>query len=189
MRRRSWLLAGSVVVGAALASCSDEGSPGDGVAATASVAPGPVECAPAAPPLVVDQIDDALAAIAADRPGPQQFYEVNATAAVVNAFLAATDGSGESTVVPYSWAAGELRAEEQTAASGNTFDAAAIAIDPQRVLSCVVAELPESTLDAFVVEGGPDGAVRYTVVVTSRQGGQLVVEVNGQGQVVAVDTV
>ena len=189
MRRRSWLLAGSVAVGAALASCASGDSPEDGSGAAASVAPGPVECAPASPPLVVDQIDDALAAIAADRPGPQQFYEVNATAAVVNLFLAVTDGTGVSAVIPYSWAAGELRAEEQTAASGNAFDAAAITIDPQRVLSCVVDDLPESTLDAFVVEGGPDGAVRYSVVVTSRQGGQLVVEVNGQGQVVAVDTV
>ena len=53
----------------------------------------------------------------------------------------------------------------------------------------VVGQLPTSTLTAFVVEGGPNGVVRYSVVVASEQGGQLVVEVSGTGQVLSVDPV
>ena len=188
MRRRAQALA-AVLALVALAACTgdDAGLAGSDGSSTAPT--GPVECVPAPPPLVVDQIDDALAAVAVERPGPQRFFEVNATAAVVNMFFATTDAAGRSATVPYSWAAGQLRGEGEKEASGNTFEAAAIAFDPERVLSCVLAQLPDSQLDAFVVEGGPDGAVRYSVVLTSQQGGQLVVEVNGQGQVLAVDAV
>ncbi len=177
--------AGMVV---ALAACGGDGA-AEGTDGSGPTPTGPVECAPAPPPLVVDQLDDALAAVAAERPGPQRFFEVNATAAVVNMFFATTDAAGKSATVPYSWAAGQLRGEGEKEASGNTFEAAAIDVDPERVLSCVVVQLPDSRLDAFVVEGGPGGAVRYSVVLTSQQGGQLVVEVNGQGQVLAVDPV
>lgn len=187
MRRRVRALVAAATV-VALAACGGDGAV-DGSDASAPVPTGPVDCAPAPPPLVVDQIGDALAAVAADRPGPQRFFEVNATAAVVNMFLATTDAAGRSATAPYSWAAGQLRGESEQEASGNTFEAAAITLDPERVLSCVSALLPDSQLDAFVVEGGPDGAVRYSVVLTSQQGGQLVVEVNGQGQVLAVDPV
>lgn len=185
--RLRWL--GGMLVTVALVSCGGDDSAPKGTDPSGSVVAVPAACTPDAPPLVVDQIDEALAAVAADRPGPQRFFEVNATASVVNLFLATTDGSGASAVIPYSWAGGTLRAEDVKPATGNTFEGATIAIDGQRVLSCVVAELPASTLDAFVIEGGADGAVRYSVVLTSQQGGQLVVEVTGAGQVVAVDAV
>lgn len=150
---------------------------------------GPASCPAAPPPLVVDKIDEALGAIAEGRTDAPRFFEVNATSSVVNLFLAATADDGSSVVIPHSYAAGQLRAEEPTAASGSTFDAEAIRIDPERVLSCVSVELPESQLEAFVVEGGPDGAVRYSVIVNSSQGGQLIVEVSGEGRVLAVDAV
>ena len=114
---------------------------------------------------------------------------MNATEAVVNLFVAGTAADGSGTVTPYAFSRGELTAQPASPADGNRFAADAVQIDPQRVLSCLVEQLPSSMLTAFVVEGGPNGAVRYSAVVASEQGGQLVVEVSGTGQVLSVDPV
>lgn len=187
--RRSTALGAVVVVVLGCAACSsdDEAAPTT-AAPLASVTPG--ECPVLErPPLAVDQIDAAAAAVAADDAGLTQFFEINATPALVNLFAAGTDASGASTATPYSFSDGTLTGQPATPATGNTFAADALQFDPQRVLSCVVDQLPGSNLTAFVVEGGPGGAVRYTVVITSEQGGQLVVEVSGTGQVLSVDPV
>ena len=56
--------------------------------------------------------------------------------------------------------------------------------------SAVTTELPTSRHDAFVIEGGPDGAVRYSIIVTSAVGGgQLIVQVDPDGTVLEVDPV
>ena len=59
----------------------------------------------------------------------------------------------------------------------------------QRVLSCITDQLPDSGLDVFFVEANADGAVRYTVLTTNAQGGQLTIEVTGAGLVLAVDAI
>lgn len=178
--------AGLAAVAAAvlvLASCSGD----DDAATTTTASPfGPAECAPASPVLLVDQIDEAIAAVEAELGGPQEFFEINATALLVNLFVA--DVTTE-TVTPYVYVGGELTSQDPLAgAQGFTFVAEQIAIDDQRVLSCIVPELPDSSLDVFFVEGA-DGGVRYTVLTSNDKGGQLTVEVNGQGQVLAVDAV
>lgn len=181
---------GALSLGLIGSSCSDSPDPvATDPVETAPLPPGQAECSPAPPVLNVDEIDEAIAALAEGRNEPPRFFEVNATASVVNLFLADTDETGASIVVPHSYGAGELRAEEPTAAEGNAFPVDVIDIDPERVLSCVVAELPDSEPEAFVIEGGPDGAVRYSVVLNSSQGGQLVVEVSGEGRILAVDAV
>ena len=54
-------------------------------------------------------------------------------------------------------------------------------------LSCALqADLPQSSADLFFIEGGEGGAVQYSVAVTSRQGGQLVVTVGPDGTVRSV---
>ena len=64
-----------------------------------------------------------------------------------------------------------------------------MSIDPERVLSCVVDQLPDSALEVFFVEANAEGALRYTVLTSNDQGGQLTVEVTGDGLVLAVDAV
>jgi hypothetical protein len=54
------------------------------------------------------------------------------------------------------------------------------------LLSRVGAELPAATLDLVEIVGGESGAVRFTVAITSSQGGQLLVEVGPDGKVVSV---
>jgi hypothetical protein len=187
--RRLWVLA-PFAAAVGLAGCADDASPAATTLAATTLAPLSAECpASAEPPLAVDQIAPAIAAVEAELGGPQEYFEVNATDVVVNLFLAGPAADGSSTVTPYAFSRGELTAQPASPADGNRFAGAAVQIDPLRVLSCVVGQLPSSTLTAFVVEGGPNGVVRYTVVVTSEQGGQLVVEVSGTGQVLSVDPV
>jgi hypothetical protein len=74
-------------------------------------------------------------------------------------------------------------------ASGHTFVAVDIAFDPDVILDSVEAELPEATIDAFSIEGGEIGSVRYVVSVRSEQGGALDVTVAADGTVLAVDPI
>jgi hypothetical protein len=149
---------------------------------------GPTECAAVDDPvLVVDQIDEAVAAVEAELGGEQVYFEINATPLLVNLFVA---DPVAKTVTPYVYVGGELSAEAALPVeSGSAFPASALAIDPQRVLSCITDQLPDSGLDVFFVEANADGAVRYTVLTTNSQGGQLTIEVTGAGLVLAVDAI
>ena len=49
------------------------------------------------------------------------------------------------------------------------------------------AEVPESSADVFFVEAGEAGTVRYSVALTSPQGGQLVAVVGPDGTVQSVE--
>ena len=160
---------------------------GDDVSPDTTLSFGPQACAPSEPSLVVDQIDDAVAAVEAELGGPQLYFEINATPLLVNLFVA--DASA-ATVTPFAYVGGELSSEAAIeGATGNAFVASAIDLDPQLVLSCVTDQLPASVLDVFFVEGGPEGAVKYTVLTSNEQGGQLSVEVTGEGLILAVDTI
>ena len=61
--------------------------------------------------------------------------------------------------------------------------------DPMKVTSCVTAQLPVSTQEVFEVLGGPSGAVQYSVLTRSPQGGQLVIMVAGDGSVLASEPI
>jgi hypothetical protein len=178
-------LAVVVACSAALsAGCSDDG---DSAPAT-TFSLGPSECAVSDDPvLMVDQIDAAVAAVEAELGGEQVYFEINATPLLVNLFVA---DPVAKTVTPYVYVGGELSAEEPLPVeSGSAFPASALAIDTQRVLSCITDQLPGSGLDVFFVEANADGAVRYTVLTTNAQGGQLTIEVTGAGLVLAVDAI
>lgn len=183
MRRGATAAAAAAAVILAAAGCSGD----DGSSPSSTASPlGPTACAEADPPLLVDRIDDAIAAVEAELGGPQEYFEINATPLLVNLFVA--DVATE-TVTPYAYVGGELSAQEPLdGAQGFTFVAESLEFDERRVLSCIVPQLPESVLDVFFVEGA-DGGVRYTVLTSNDKGGQLTVEVNGQGQVLAVDAV
>lgn len=164
---------------------SDDSSTADATL-PAAIDTAPTECAPATPELRVDQVMDAIAAVEAERGGPQEYFEVNATSLLVNLFVADT---AAGTAVPYVYVGGALTHEDGTPAQGGTFRAADLVFDPQRVTSCVRDQLPGSSIDQFVVNGNGQGAVQLSVVTTSSQGGQLVITVNGDGLVGGVDAV
>lgn len=183
MRRTRFAAAAVLVL--VLASCSggDDGSSSSSPAVDSLVMSA---CTPGDPVLVIDAIPDAVAAVEAELGGPQRYFEINATEVLVNLFVASSDSTKAT---PYAYAAGQLNSEEAFDAQGNTFEASALEIDPQLVSSCIAGQLPASSQDLFIVEGGAGGAVRYTILTTSTNGGQLLVEVGGDGAVLSVEPV
>src|SRR3954454_20275530 len=133
---------------------------------------------------LVGAIDDAVAALETKLGAPQEFFEINATTQLVNLIVALNDGK---VAQPWVYLDGQLSSAEGSPATGHTFVARALDFDPDAVLSQVRAKLPEASLDLFFVHGGEGGAVHYSVVATSRQGGQLVVIVAPDGTVQSVN--
>lgn len=163
-----------------ITACSDSsGGAGSTVAPVVSSANAPERPA-------VDLIDDAVAALEAELGGPQRYFEINATGSLVNLFVAF---NADALVQAWVYRDGELTSQEEQPAQGNSFAAEALDFEPTAVLDGVSAQLPGSSLTVFVVEGGPNGAVQYSVVVDSASGGQLVVVVDPTGEVLSVDPV
>ncbi len=138
------------------------------------------------PPLRVDLVDDAIAAVEQERGGAQVYFEVNASPELVNLFVAVDDATA---TVPYVYLAdgGLQPPAPRQAASGPTFRAADVAFEPDQVLARVVVELPESIPELFVVSAAAGGGVDYRVVMRSERGGQLFVIVAGDGTIVGAD--
>jgi hypothetical protein len=134
----------------------------------------------------VGDIRAAVEAVEAARGAPQSYFEITATPQLTNIFVAVDDATA---AIPYVYLDGELQTPgpKITGAQGQTFVASAIDVDDETVLSGIEQDLPTSTIDAFSVEGGPGGFVRYVVSVRSEQGGVLDVVVAANGAVIEVD--
>lgn len=170
-----------IVAALALSACSGSGS-----SAATQASPSTTVVAASSTSLPrVDLIGAAVSALEARLGGPQQYFEINTTSKLVNLFVALNDGK---VVQPWVYLDGELSSTEGRPASGFSFAGTALDFDPGKVLSRVQAELPQDSPDVFIVEGGKGGTVQYSVAVTSRQGGQLVVVVGPDGTVKSVDT-
>jgi hypothetical protein len=135
---------------------------------------------------LVADIRPAIEAVEAELGEGQQFFEVTANELVTNLFVAVDDATA---AVPYVFLDGELQppAPKLTGASGFTFDADAVDFDEETILDAVSEELPESTIEAFSIEGGAGGVVRYVVSTRSPEGGLLDVTVAPDGTVLEVD--
>jgi hypothetical protein len=134
----------------------------------------------------VADIGPAIEAVQAELGAGQQFFEVNATAQLVNLFVAVDDATS---AVPYIFFDGELQPPAPALAveSGFTFSADAVAFDADTVLADVADELPDSSIEGFAIEGGDGGIVRYLVSTRSPQGGVLAVTVAPDGAILEVD--
>jgi hypothetical protein len=154
------------------------GSDGD-TAVTVPAVPAPTAAS------FVGDVTEAIAAVEAELGGPQEFFEVTASARFTNVFVAVDEASA---AVPYLYVDGELEAPGpvREGASGNTFVADDVEIDPAVMLSGVAAELPDTTIDALSVYGDGVGAV-YVLAATSAAGGRLDIVVTADGAVVSVD--
>ncbi len=179
-RCRRWAIAG---VAALCVACSGGGS----TAVTVPVAPRTtrVLATTAADLPLVGEISTAIAALEAQLGAPQEYFEINATSQLINIWVSLNGGT---IAQPWVWLDGVLTSREGQPAQGARFVAAALTFDPARLLATVAAQLPMSALDAVEIVGGADGAVQYTVVATSQEGGQLLVVVGPDGAVVSVES-
>ncbi len=136
----------------------------------------------------IGDIDRAVEAVEEARGGPQEYFEVTANRQLTNVFVAV---DGATAAIPYVYLDGELQEPGPLleGASGHTFFADDIAFEPDVVFDSIRTELPEAELDAFSIEGGEIGSVRYVVSVRSGQGGSLDVTVAANGTVLAVDPI
>jgi hypothetical protein len=168
-----------VIVVLLLTACSGGGSSAETAASTSTTVADPVSSTPR-----VDLIGEAVAALETRLGGPQRFFEINATASLVNMIVALND---DELAQPWVYFDGVLSSSDPAEASGFSFAASALDFDPGKVLGKLQAELPQSSPDLFFIEGGEGGVVRYSVAVTSQQGGQLIVVVGPDGTVQSVD--
>lgn len=140
----------------------------------------------AAEELPLGDVRAAVEAVERELGSGQEYFEVTVNKQLTNVFVAV---EGATAALPYVYLDGVLQAPAPVldGAAGQTFTAAALDFDPDRVLAGVRRELPESSIDAFSVEGGPEGRARYVVSVRSAQGGLLDVVVGADGTVFEVN--
>ncbi|MEI8240443.1 MAG: hypothetical protein WCI22_13605 [Actinomycetota bacterium] len=116
----------------------------------------------------------------------QEYFEVNATARVVNLFVALNKGTMAQTWV---WVDGTLTSKQGQKASGGTFTAAQLDYQPDKVLSQIRGQIPEAILESFYVNGDSKGNVQYGVLTSAQCGGGLDIIVGPDGKVKSVDPV
>ena len=139
----------------------------------------------------VEDIEPAVAALEAELGGPQHYFELDATALGVTLWVAGTAAGDETamTATPYLYVGDEMASNGAAQpAQGQTFTAAeALTFDADRVLDGVAGDLTGSTVDSFSIVGSADSGVQFAVVVVSDRGGEISVQVDGQGRVLAAD--
>lgn len=157
----------ALLVAATVVACGDDDDPAGGDSFVADIRP-------------------AIEAVEAELGAGQQYFEVTANELVTNLFVAVDDATA---AVPYVYLDGELQppAPKLTGASGFTFSADAVDFDEDAVLVSVGEELTDSMIEAFSIEGGAGGTVRYVVSTLSPEGGRLDVTVAPDGTVIEVD--
>jgi hypothetical protein len=173
------------------AGCSDDDGGGstDTVAATS---PDVTICDPSGEPQSDDELPavgavaDAMAALEQELGAPAEYFEVNATARVVNLFVALNDAT---VAQPWVYVDGELSSEDGQPASGGTFGTDDVDFDSGTVLDGIRAELPDAIVETFYVHGDGQGNVRYGLLVSTQCGGGFDVIVGPDGSVLSVDPV
>lgn len=152
------------------------------------------------PPLRVDLIDEALAAVTDTGADELGYFEVNATTDLVNLFVATDldgvpnpDGRPDAVVKYVYLADGGLQEPlEPVGATGPVFRVDEVDFDADDVLSTVVDELPDSTPVMFVITSAgstevESDRVEYRVTMLSDRGGELSVVVTDSGEIVGTD--
>jgi hypothetical protein len=192
-RMRMARLGTALLLVMATAACSDDdvssGSTTAGSTSATTAGSGAESSLPAAAAgelPIIDQIPVAVAALEQQLGGPQDYFEINATARLVNLFVAL---NGATVAQAWLYLDGTLTSEEGQPAGGGTFAAASATFDPDVILSRVLTDLPDITIESFYIHGDGQGNVLSGVLATSAKGGGLDVVLGADGSVKSVDPV
>ena len=184
MRRFGSLAAAAAVLALVVAGCGGDDDGGDADGPPSAVV-NDARCLDAdeadAPRL--DLLFDAVEVGEGHYGGAQRYYEISVDRQRVSLIVADENGVAEQSF--YCGEAGFGAPESLGEASGATFTADALDLDPERVLTGIEDELDDPTIIDFVVQAAPDG-VLYDATVRSDAGGILLVLVGPTGEVLAV---
>ena len=156
--------------------------------------------APATAGLRLDQIENALDAVEQKVGVGLEFFEINATSAIVNIFVATDlDGTPNADGLPdavvhyvFTEKDGLETAPDSVGANGPTFARTALGYEPSTILRKVLSELPDSTPQMFVLTAAgtateSTGTAQYRLIMQSSQGGQMSVVLTNSGEIVGTD--
>lgn len=129
-------------------------------------------------------IAEAIAAVEDEFGAPVEYFEINATARLVNLWVALNDGTMAQ---PWLYLDGELTSEDAQPGEGGTFVAADIDVDTDSIFDTVRDEIPDAVLETFYIHGDGEGNVRYSVLTSALCGGALDIVLGPDGSVQSVD--
>jgi hypothetical protein len=138
---------------------------------------------PAGP--VVDAIPAAIAEVEQYYGGPQEYFEISAGLDGVG-FVVAVDGATAAEQGSYDPETGLIPPTPVGEASGETFTADQIDVDPDRIFDQLRSELDDPVIVDFAIQGGPNDTVLYDASVASDGGGVLLVLLGADGTILGV---
>lgn len=134
---------------------------------------------------LVGSIDEAVAAIEEHYGGPQEYFEISATPDAVSVVVAVDDATAAEQGV-YEPGGGLTVPEPVGPASGATFTADAIDVDPDKIFDRLREELDDPAIVDFAVQGTDAGTAIYDATVASEAGGVLLVLLGPDGEILGV---
>lgn len=134
---------------------------------------------------MVERIPDAVADIEAAYDAPQEYFEIAARLDSITYVVAVDDATAAE---QGSWTpdGGLVGPEPAGEASGATFTADQIDLDPDRIFDQVLDELGDPAIVDLAVQGSADGGVIYDASIASESGGVLLVLLGPDGSILAV---
>lgn len=134
---------------------------------------------------VVELIPDAIAAVEDHYGAPQQYFEISAGLDAVG-FVVAVDGATLAEQGSYGADGAFIVPESVGEASGETFTADQIDVDPDRIFVPLRDELDDPVIVDLAIQGGPNDTVVYDATIASEGGGVLLVLLGPDGTILGV---
>lgn len=134
---------------------------------------------------MVERIPEAVTAIETAYGAPQEYFEIAARLDSIT-YVVAVDDATAAEQGSWTPAGGLVGPEAAGEASGATFTADQIDLDPDRIFDQVIQELDEPAIVDLAAQGSGDGGVIYDASIASDSGGVLLVLLGPDGSILAV---